>query len=253
MATEARPEQAERIWAGEDDLAQAGMFAAVAHELQSPLAAIHGYAQLILQVAGSEASNPLIVRAAEAILQQASRGRRLVGGLLDAGSSAELAPRLRRRRVELGELLRRVADEQQRSAERHRLHLDLAAQAIHAYIDADLVEQAFANLISNACKYSPDGGTVLVRLRPQALEGQEGRECWAAISVTDNGLGIAPEEQALIFERFYRSRNPAVRAVGGLGLGLYLSQAIVASHGGKLLVQSALRQGSTFTIFLPLE
>jgi signal transduction histidine kinase len=224
----------------------AEVLAMAAHELRGPLTAVHGYAQLILRIADEESASQRIVRAAEMILMQAARGSRLIGGLLEAGRTESLRPQLRRRRVNLVELLVRVVAEQQRVSEHHVLRLEAPGRSLHAEVDGDLIEQALLNLIGNAIKYSPDGGEVLVQL----VRAGAGR---AAISVTDNGIGIAPEEQALVFERFYRSQNSAARAAGGMGLGLYLCRRIAAEHNGDLTLWSAPHQGSTFTLALPLR
>lgn len=222
------------------------MLAVAAHELQGPLTAVHGYAQLILRIAEEEAVSERIVRATEMILIQATRGSRLVGGLLDASRAENLRPQLRKQRLNLVELLVRVVSEQQRGAERHELRLEAPGRSLHAEVDGDLIEQALTNLIGNAIKYSPDGGEVLIQL----VRAGAGR---AAISITDSGIGIVPEEQELVFGRFYRGYNPSVRSVGGLGLGLYLCRKIASEHNGELTLHSAPHQGSTFTLVLPLR
>jgi signal transduction histidine kinase len=105
------------------------------------------------------------------------------------------------------------------------------------------LRQVLDNLISNALKYSPNGGEVVVQ---GALEGEG-----VAVSVRDQGVGIAPEDQAHLFERFFRVDDALSRRTPGTGLGLYLSQAFVKAHGGLIRVESAPGKGSTFTFWLP--
>ena len=109
--------------------------------------------------------------------------------------------------------------------------------------DRDRIDQVFENLLNNAVKYSPNGGTVGVTI------GREDAE--VHVSVTDRGIGISPEELDQVFNLFYRSPDPRAGHVGGLGLGLYISREIVNRHGGKLWAESS-GQGSTFHVTLPL-
>jgi signal transduction histidine kinase len=100
------------------------------------------------------------------------------------------------------------------------------------------------NLVANAAKYSPAGGHIEVELKPCDGELQ--------IAVRDEGLGIAPDDQGLIFEKFYRADANMTRGVSGSGLGLYISRELVNLMGGTIFVQSELGKGSTFVVTLPL-
>jgi signal transduction histidine kinase len=111
------------------------------------------------------------------------------------------------------------------------------------WADPDRLAQAVGNLLSNAVKYTAPGGTISVGA------GASEETVW--ISVGDTGPGIAPQEQELIFAPFYRARNGR-RFPQGMGLGLTIARDVVAAHGGRLEVQSALRRGSRFTIYVPL-
>ena len=101
------------------------------------------------------------------------------------------------------------------------------------------------NLVSNAIKYSPHGGEIVIHGEADPAEVQ--------ISVSDEGVGIPLEEQEHIFEHFYRVEGPETRAVSGTGLGLYLTRAIVRAHGGRIWVRSTPGQGATFHVALPRE
>ncbi len=112
-----------------------------------------------------------------------------------------------------------------------------------AVLDLARIDQVLTNLVSNALKYSPDGGTVWVRVR-RAGEVAE-------VSVSDEGIGIPPEEQARLFQPFARGSATHTQ-IGGAGLGLYITAQIVERHGGTIGVESEPGKGSTFTVRLPL-
>ena len=107
-----------------------------------------------------------------------------------------------------------------------------------------VLDPRVANLVANAAKYSPAGGRIEVELTPRAGALQ--------IAVRDEGLGIAPDEQNLIFEKFYRADANMTRGVSGSGLGLYISRELINLMGGTISVQSELGKGSTFVVTLPL-
>ena len=110
--------------------------------------------------------------------------------------------------------------------------------------DPDRLGQVFSNLLSNAIKYSPHADMVEVEIRSSAEA--------ITISVRDHGIGIPQDQREHIFERFYRAVNPSTNAIPGLGIGLYLVAEIIKHHGGAITVESALGQGSTFHVVLPL-
>ena len=151
---------------------------------------------------------------------------------------------LRPEPMDLVDLARQVLDRFELSPERspnHRLALE-ATEAVAGRWDADRLDQAITNLVSNALKYSPDGGEVRV-----CVARHDGA---AVLRVCDEGLGIAPDEQARLFRPY--ARGQAARGVEGTGLGLYVTSQVVARHGGTIAVESVLGAGSVFTIRLPL-
>jgi signal transduction histidine kinase len=114
--------------------------------------------------------------------------------------------------------------------------------------DARKVKQVVVNLLSNAVKFTPTGGRVTLR----AVRADEGGRARAELSVTDTGVGIAPEDQALVFEEFRQASGDYLRKAEGTGLGLSLARRFVELHGGSITLKSAPGQGSTFTVLLPL-
>ena len=108
------------------------------------------------------------------------------------------------------------------------------------------IEQVLSNLISNAIKYSPDGGDIDISVR------EDQRDKAALLSVRDHGIGIPAHQQKRVFSRFMRADNAHAHNIGGTGLGLYLCRELVERHGGRIWFESVEGQGSTFFISLPL-
>jgi signal transduction histidine kinase len=126
----------------------------------------------------------------------------------------------------------------------HDIHFERPEQPVLVRADPYRLEQVISNLVENAFKYSPDGGTIRVALRTRGE--------LALLSVSDPGIGIPPDQQKLLFDRYFRARNVSARSYGGLGLGLYISRDIVERHGGRIWVESDVGRGSTFHVALPL-
>ncbi|HEU4327111.1 MAG TPA: PAS domain S-box protein [Roseiflexaceae bacterium] len=216
-----------------------------AHELRTPLASLLGYVQLIQRRAAR--GEPLPERHArmfEIIAGQTQRMSRMIGVLLDVSRIEVGQLTIERGRLDLGVLARRVVEEIQPALEHHTLVLE--GDRAPLLVDGDEVrlEQVLQNLIQNALKYSPQGGAVVVRLAQQ--EGQ------ASIAVTDQGIGIPEAALPNLFTRFFRADNADRHSISGTGIGLYVVSEVVALHGGRIAVQSAEGQGSTFTVYLPL-
>ncbi|HEY3081900.1 MAG TPA: ATP-binding protein, partial [Chloroflexota bacterium] len=148
------------------------------------------------------------------------------------------------RRCRLPRVIHRVVKKARATAVRHQFAVNIAPDFPEVRADLRRVEQVLRNLVENAVKYSPDGGTVTVR---GDAEGGE-----AVVSVSDEGIGIAPEDLGRVFDRFYRADGTAVRKAGGTGLGLSICQGIVEMHGGRIWVESQPGVGSTFRFSLAL-
>jgi signal transduction histidine kinase len=217
--------------------------AAVSHELRTPLTSILGYLELIRD---NESAN----RSSEddaylAIVQRnAERLLRLVSDLLLVAEVEDRVLALHVEDVALGEIAAECVEAAQPAAAAQRIELTLHNES-PGEISGDPIRlaQMMDNLVSNAIKFTPDGGRVTVTT--SAVDGH------IVLEVADSGPGIAPADQAQLFDRFFRTRDAAVRATTGTGLGLTITKAIVEAHDGTIGVESAVGAGTTFRVELP--
>ncbi len=217
----------------------------ISHELKTPVAIIRGYAETLLRPEARR-DEALTEEMLTAIVEESDRLARLVDDLLDASRlQAGGIPLKEIGDVDLAAIARRVVERYRLQTTKHRFVVDFPEDFPIVRGDPRRLEQVLDNLISNAIKYAPRGGTITVRGEVHPAE--------VRISVADEGVGIPLEEQENIFQRFYRVEGPETRAVAGTGLGLYLTRAIVQAHGGRIWVKSAPGQGSTFTFTIPLQ
>jgi signal transduction histidine kinase len=178
------------------------------------------------------------------LIQKADQMNRLVEQMLEASRLEEGRLELSIEPADLRELVRAAIDEVRPLAdEAHPFNLAVPGDEVTVAVDRQRVTSIVTNLLSNAIKYSPRGGEVSCAI---ARDGQ------ALVSVSDRGVGIAPEDMNSLFTRFGRVQTPETRNVPGTGLGLYLSRELARLHGGELTVSSKPGQGSTFTLRLPL-
>ncbi len=215
--------------------------AGVAHDLRNPLAALRLSVGLV--DATRAQLDAATARAFRVVRRQVERLTRMVEDLLDATriEAGELA--LVRTPTDLRSVVRASVELFENTSPIHTFHVELQETPLLAECDAHRIEQTLNNLLSNAIKYSPRGGLIDVVAR------QVGNR--ATVAVTDQGLGIAPDDLAGIFEPFQR-RGISAEEVSGVGLGLWVSKRIVEAHGGDIAVSSTVHGGSTFTVSLPL-
>ena len=147
--------------------------------------------------------------------------------------------------VRLDKLATRIVDKLRTQTDQHTLKLDFADGFPHIQADEERLRQVLSNLISNAIKYSPDGGQITV-------SGQYNRD-QVYVAVSDQGIGIPVGEQDRIFDRFYRVESALSRRTQGAGLGLYLVKSVIEAHKGSIWVSSKPGRGSTFVFTLPRE
>ncbi len=212
----------------------------VSHEFRTALTGIQGFSELIRD-GGLE---PDEVRAYGGyIFNDADRVNRLIGDMLDLDRMESGRMSIRTADVDINEVLS-DAIARAGSSPSVDFKADLDPRLPIVAGDRDRLIQVVSNLVNNAVKYSPDGGTVTLTSRSEAG--------FALISVTDTGVGIPPDEIGNVFERFRRVRSGAAQSIPGTGLGLTIVKQIVEMHGGKIWVESAVGHGSAFHFTLPL-
>ena len=216
--------------------------ALASHELRTPLTSIQGYVEM-LQEGDDEPLGDRQKRHLAVVMRNARRLAMLVDDLLlvaraDAGRLA-----LGLDQVDLGELVRECVQASGPAALERGIVLEARPAPALARGDLARLGQVLDNLVSNALKFTPHGGRVVVSARTD--------DQWSVLEVTDTGMGISPEDQARLFERFFRASGAVEAAIPGTGLGLAISKMIVEAHGGQMVVHSAEGEGSTFRVLLP--
>lgn len=215
---------------------QQRLLADVSHELRTPLTTIRGNVDLMRRMGEADEESLQIIQ------EEAERMTRLVGDLMllaraDAGSLP-----LERKKLELDAIFFEVY--RQVSVVNKAFDVRMAEiDQVYVIGDADRLKQLIWNLVGNALKYTPPGGTVTL-----ALSKQEG---WAILRVSDTGIGIPAQDLPYIFDRFYRVDRARTRQQGGSGLGLSIARWIVQAHGGRIEASSEVGIGTTFTVWLP--
>jgi signal transduction histidine kinase len=234
----------------------------VSHELRSPLTAIKGYTQHLVRrierrlrnaqqeylkqgkaITTADLPESYDLRSLSIVQSQSDHLERLVNDLLDLSRVQWGKLHLQYSRFFLSDVLSESVRSAQASAEQHTIYLDIATRDTDIVADKMRLSQVIGNILDNAIKYSPHGGQVTVKLERQDDE--------YLVSITDQGIGIGPEYLDHIFERFYRVRNTASRQYSGIGLGLYVTRAIVEGHGGRIWVSNNDGLGCTFSFTVP--
>ena len=187
-------------------------------------------------------------RGLESVVGSVNRMNGLIGEMLDAGHLREGQPlELQIARVDLVALAAGITAGFDKLTPRHSLSLETSLRSLEGMWDRSRLERVLGNLLDNAVKYSPAGGTVVVSISSESTIDQ----VWALLSVSDQGLGIPADQVSHVFERFQRGRNVTGR-ITGAGIGLSGVKQIVEQHGGAITVESMEGKGSTFTIRLPV-
>jgi two-component system, OmpR family, sensor kinase len=210
----------------------------LAHDLRNFLTPLKMRIDLMRRKASSEEreDDARDLREASATIERLSQ---MIAELLDAGRLEEGAFASNPVEVDLVHLAHKVAEAQQI----HSVPIDVdAPEVVHAHVDPDRIQQAVENLVSNAMRFAPGGTSVRIVVRSVFEDGRE----WSAITVADDGPGVAPELQARLFSRFVSGPGSS-----GLGLGLYVASRIAQSHGGTLTLDSIPGQGARFTLRIP--
>ena len=218
--------------------------ATLAHELRNPLAPVRTGLQ-VLRLAGP-ATGPA-AQARQMMERQVAHMVRLIDDLLDLSRINKGRINIQKERVRLADIVARAAEAAQPALDERRQKLEaIADESLRLEADPVRLAQVLGNLLANASRYAPEGGTIRLEVR------REGGQ--AVLRVSDDGVGIAPDMLERIFDMFAQERNNEMRSQGGLGIGLTLVRGLVELHGGKVSASSAGRgKGSTFTVRLPVE
>lgn len=219
----------------------------VSHDLRSPLTAMQGFASM-LQLGLVGELNEKQMHFVDKILAGITQMTALVDNIQDAGRYDPETGfyELNRSPVDLGEMVNRIVDNHLVPAEKElTIQVNVAGDVPVINADANMLERAIINLVDNAIKYTPGGGSVEV--------GVQRRDNQVVVMVKDSGLGISPEHQKQLFERHVRIPRQEHKKIKGSGLGLFIVRSVAQRHGGKAWVESQEGQGSTFYLSIPLE
>jgi two-component system sensor histidine kinase VicK len=230
------------------------------HEILSPLTVIKGYTGTLLELNESitEEQKKQYLRGIESA---SNRMIHLLENLRDI-SHLENSDTWITHSVYLNDLLRRVIPEMQSQTNKHVIKITPVERLPLVKAEPEKLEQVLTNIITNAIKYSPQGGEITVDVRLVRDEHDLNtmfRDAPAVsfpslvVSITDDGIGVPEEELESIFQRFYRVNNQIIKSTPGAGLGLYISQIIVEGHGGRIWASNRSQGGSVFNFSLPLE
>jgi two-component system phosphate regulon sensor histidine kinase PhoR len=227
------------------DRAKTDFLSTVSHEMRTPLTSISGYAELLAEGEGGPISDEQ-QRMLAVVERNAERLKSLIEDLLTLSRIESDAFKAEPVTVDMAEVIRAAAAAVAPAAARKKLRLgtDAPAEAVTVQADAGQIERALLNLLNNAVKFTPEGGSVSVALHRRGADVE--------ITVSDTGIGIPPEDRPMIFSRFYRASNAVDQAIPGTGLGLAIVRTILEQHQGQLEMESALGQGTRFTIRLPV-
>jgi signal transduction histidine kinase len=219
--------------------------ATVSHELRTPLTSMMGFLEMIREGEAGELNDEQ-KRFLAIVYRSSERLQRLVGDLLFVARLDANGLQLHFGEVQLGEIVREAVESSGALARSREVSLVAEVDSIPLVSgDKERLSQLVGNLISNALKFTPAGGSVVARV----FEA-DGR---AVVEISDTGIGIPKGEQSRLFQRFFRSSTATEQAIPGTGLGLVISRAIAEAHGGSISVTSATGEGTTFRVEIPLE
>ena len=218
-----------------------------AHELRTPLAPIRGYVEVLLD-GDVGPLNEEQREYLEVVQRSVRRLRTLTDNLLDVTRIEAGRIELLLQRTDLSALIKTITAE-------YRPHVEAKAQSLTLHASSHLppalcdqarAEQIIGNLLSNASKYTPEGGQIAIGLELAHKRG------FLQVSVADNGVGIPVEDQSKLFDRFFRAKSAVLTGASGAGLGLHITRSLVELHGGRIWFETELGQGSTFYVTFPI-
>lgn len=213
----------------------------MSHELKTPLASLHEGTALLMDGSAGEL-NETQRDVARLLRSNAMDLQQMILNLLDFSAWQEKTARLNRSDVDLAALVRSVADQQRLVMSGRDISLDVEGAPVRVYADRDKLRTALDNLVSNAVKYSPDGGRIQLSLRQD--------EDWAVIDIRDQGPGVPIAERERVFEPFFQGDTPHAGSVRGTGIGLSVVKECISAHGGDIQILDS-AEGAHFRIRLP--
>jgi signal transduction histidine kinase len=250
LQEELHKQEVERLTLEEASRLKSDFVGIVAHELRNPLTAIRGYTQTLLQDVEFTLPKETVHEFYETIEADTDRLLDMIDELLDISrleSGRPLHPALTD--VELAPLIERLARRtrlQKGFTSRHRLRTEMSPDLPATIVaDENKLNQILSNLLTNAVKYSPEGGEVVLRAAPDGPNH-------VRIEVQDPGIGLSEDQIARLFNRYERIERPEIENIPGTGLGLFLVKHLVDMHGGEIACSSEPGKGSLFTVRLPV-
>lgn len=220
----------------------------VSHELRTPLTSMRSYIEALID--GAWKDEELAPRFLSVAQSETDRMIRMIQDLLHLSRIDSGKSELNKELIDLTALFTQVLnrfdillDSEEYRGNKYKIERDLVDEAVFVEIDSDRMVQVFDNVMNNAIKYSPDGGTIQAKMVV--------KDNYVQVSIKDEGIGIPKDDLEDIFKRFYRVDRARSRAMGGSGLGLAISREVVEQHGGRIWAESVERQGTTFNITLP--
>jgi signal transduction histidine kinase len=222
--------------------AKTDFLSVASHELRGPMTVIKGYLTMLESGALGDLS-PRSMRVLPLLIAKSDEVIWMVEQMVEASRLEEGRVVLKKQTADVMELTDRAIESMRTVLTGREVKVDRPSRVINAEVDPDRFQIVIRNLLSNAVKYSPAGSTIEVLVS---------RNGGANVSVTDEGIGIAPDDQARLFTRFVRIEKQSTQHISGTGLGLWLSREIARMHDGDLTVESTPGSGSTFTLQLPL-
>ncbi|MDR0305301.1 MAG: hypothetical protein LBI42_00525 [Chitinispirillales bacterium] len=210
----------------------------VAHELRTPLAAIGSHLEAMIE--GIWEATPERLQSCH---EEVKRLEMLVADLGQLTNVESGNLKLSKTAADLMDIAQTVVDNMKAEIGKKNMSLSITGGSSFVELDINRINQVITNLVSNAVKYTPDGGSILIEVIDSAQN--------STVKVKDNGMGIPESEHILIFERFYRTEKSRNRKSGGAGIGLAIVKSIVIAHGGMVFVESNSGGGSCFTVNIP--
>jgi signal transduction histidine kinase len=235
----------------EADEAKSEFIDFVAHELRQPMTAMQGYAKMLTMGIGGELTDTQ-TQFVEVISDNVDRMGKLVNDLLEISRLEAGRTKLRLRPVRLGSVVNETITNTRTEIEarQHTLEVELPRALPPVMGDRDRLVQVLTNLVSNAFKYTPNGGTIRITVKRECPPGLPANHL--CVQISDTGIGMTPQEIGQLDEKFFRGSHDLVQDQPGTGLGVSITRNLVALHQGEFLIESELGQGSTFAFSVPI-